>query len=117
GIGVRAETALGGGRKHMHQGRETADKRNGHLQKRVEQALRLLTKRQQHVLRMRFGIGVPAHRACIVSRQLGVTSQRLFYLETLALGTLRAYAIGGGQLGRAPRRERTRALRRSTPAR
>src|SRR5437667_12393333 len=73
--------------------RDIRDLTYPHIQKRVEHALRRLTAREQRVLRMRFGIGEPPQDADAVSRRLGVASQRVEYIETHALGTLRAYAL------------------------
>jgi sigma-70-like protein len=96
---------------------EGMDEAHRELQNRVQRALRHLTSRERYVLRTRFGIGEAPQSAHAVSRRLGVTAQRVQRIETQALGTLRAFALGhlAGQSGRGAQRQRATAIRTSRP--
>ncbi len=65
------------------------------LQKSIGEALLGLTPREQHILRMRFGIGGAAeHTLEEIGKEFGVTRERIRQIEAKALEKLRqpAYA-------------------------
>ena len=60
------------------------------LQKIVGEALATLTPREQHILRMRFGIGGAAdHTLEKIGKEFGVTRERIRPIEAKALEKLR----------------------------
>ena len=59
----------------------------------IEEALQLLTPREQEILRLRFGIGDRVHEIDEVSDRIGVTRRRALQIEQRALGNLRLHAM------------------------
>ena len=59
----------------------------------VERALKQLNEREQQILRMRFGIGVPMRNVSEVSQCFGVSCARVRQIELRALGGLRTNAL------------------------
>ena len=62
------------------------------VEDRLREALATLSEREEHILRLRFGIGnYQEHTLEEVGQELGVTRERIRQIETSALKTLRRY--------------------------
>jgi RNA polymerase primary sigma factor len=62
------------------------------LRECMAEALAQLTPREERILRMRFGIGMPDHTLEQVGKMFGVTRERIRQIEAKALQTLRGRA-------------------------